>query len=396
MVRADLLCLRHHPSARRRGPEHHFQDKAGWPRADPGPNKVATLLFDWQDARRDRKVPVKIYYPADMSGPAPSSSIRMAPADRARATPISASSGPAMATFPCIRSIMAPDNQMFKGNPNTMDALKKAVAPDPRNAMSATRDVSFVLDELARLNKEHAALKGKLNLDAVGLSGHSFGGHTTMVSAGQTMGGSRSRTNASRRSCRCRAAPPKVGVDKAYVDVKLPMMLMSGRSTTARSATPRPRTGACQFDKVQGVDKWFINFEDGDHMIFSGRLAKDPQRKTDADFQRVIKQASLAFWDAYLKSDADAKAWLSGKGFRNMSASWRTVEMEIGSVKKKARRGEPAWDSTYLDRGLIGCSFELVWQALQVSLSLSAAVLMLAAFLLATALDDKQTAASRV
>lgn len=159
-----------------------------------------------------------------------------------------------------------------------MDALKKAVA-DPRNAIERPRDVSFVLDELARLNKEHAALKGKLNLDAVGLSGHSFGGHTTMVAAGQTMGGLAVKDKRIKAIVPMSAAPPKVGVDKAYVDVKLPMMLMSGTLDDSPVGDTKAKDRRVPFDKVQGVDKWFINFEDGDHMIFSGRLAKDPHAR---------------------------------------------------------------------------------------------------------------------
>lgn len=43
----------------------------------------------------------------------------------------------------------------------------------------------------------------------------------------------------------------------------------------------------------------------------------------------MIKQASLAFWDAYLKSDADAKAWLSGKGFTDYVGKLAAVEMKM-------------------------------------------------------------------
>ena len=37
----------------------------------PGPHEVAVLLAAWQDSRRQRQVPVKIYYPADGAGPFP-------------------------------------------------------------------------------------------------------------------------------------------------------------------------------------------------------------------------------------------------------------------------------------------------------------------------------------
>lgn len=40
------------------------------------------------------------------------------------------------------------------------------------------KDVRFVLDELARLNRDDALLAGRLNLSSVGIFGHSFGGAT--------------------------------------------------------------------------------------------------------------------------------------------------------------------------------------------------------------------------
>ena len=30
----------------------------------------------------------------------------------------------------------------------------------------------------------------------------------------------------------------------------------------------------------------------------------------DAEFQKLIMQSSLAFWDAYLREDAQARGWL--------------------------------------------------------------------------------------
>lgn len=303
------------------------QEKPAWPRPAPGPHKVATLLFDWQDAKRDRKVPVKIYHPADLSAPAPvivySHGTGGSREGYAYLGQFWASHG-----YICVHpQHHGSDSEIFKGNAKIVDALKKAVA-DPKNAVDRPRDISFVLDELAKLNKDHAALKGKLDFAAVGLSGHSFGAHTTLVSAGQAMGGVAVKDKRIKAIIPMSAAAPKIGVDKAYADMKLPMMLMSGTLDDSPIGDTKAKDRRVPFDKVQGVDKWFINFEGGDHMIFSGRLAKDPQRKTDAEFQRAIEQASLAFWDAYLKNDAGAKAWLSGKGLPNYLGKLASVEVK--------------------------------------------------------------------
>jgi predicted dienelactone hydrolase len=54
-----------------------------------------------------------------------------------------------------------------------------------REFINRPQDVSFLLDELNRLND--AQFQGQLNTDAVGAIGHSFGGYTVLVNAGATV-----------------------------------------------------------------------------------------------------------------------------------------------------------------------------------------------------------------
>ena len=54
----------------------------------------------------------------------------------------------------------------------------RALRPDELRA------VHFVIDQLDSLNKNDEHLKNKLDLKNIGLAGHSFGAHTTMLVAG--------------------------------------------------------------------------------------------------------------------------------------------------------------------------------------------------------------------
>jgi predicted dienelactone hydrolase len=306
------------------------QDKPAWPKPDPGPHAIATVTFDWKDTARDRVVPVKIYYPKDLTQSAP-------------VIVFSHGTGGSREGYAYLGKFWAShgyisvhpqhagsDGKAVMGSGNLLDAVKKA-ALNPQNAIDRPRDITFVLDQLAKLNKDDATFKGKLNLDAVGLAGHSFGAHTTMVTAGQWMAGLKVKDSRIKAIIPMSASAPKANLDKAYADVKLPTMLMTGTLDDSPIGETKAKDRRVPFDKLAGIDKWFINFEGGDHMIFSGRFTKptDAERKMDPEFQRCIKQATLAFWDAHLKNDVSARAWLTGNGLPDYLGKRASVESKV-------------------------------------------------------------------
>jgi len=116
----------------------------------------------------------------------------------------------------CLRPSAASrlDAEVFKGNPKIKEALKKA-AFDPRNAVDRQKDIIFLLDRLTELNKSDATFKGKLNLNAIGMSGHSFGAHTTFAAAGQAMAGIKVKDSRIKAIVPMSAPTPKFNVERA-------------------------------------------------------------------------------------------------------------------------------------------------------------------------------------
>jgi predicted dienelactone hydrolase len=301
------------------------QEDPGWPKPDPGPFAVTSLTFDWKDTGRDREVPVRLYYPRELKQPAPVVLF-------SHGTGGSRDGYGYLGTFwashgyVCVHPQHAgSDAAAFLGKGNLLDAMKQTIA-DPRNAIQRPRDITFVLDQLARLNQEDATFRGKLNLDAVGLAGHSFGAHTTLVVAGQAMGGLNVQDKRIKAILPMSAPIPKVNLDKAYLGVKLPMMLMTGTRDDSPLGDTQAKDRRLPFDKVSGADRYCLIFEGGDHMIFSGRLKGE--RQQDVEFQRAIKQSSLAFWNTYLRDDARTRAWLQ-KGMSEYLGKLATLETRV-------------------------------------------------------------------
>jgi predicted dienelactone hydrolase len=303
------------------------QEKVSWPKPDPGPQMVANLTFDWKDDKRSRIVPVKIYHPKDMTKTAPIIVFSHGTGG-SRETYAYLGSFWASHGYVCVHPQHAgSDAKAILAFGNVKDGLKKAVS-NPQNAVERVKDVTFVLDQLAKLDKDDAAFKGKLNLDAVGGSGHSFGAHTTLAVAGQTMAGVDLRDKRVKAIIPMSAPVPKLGADRAFAGIAVPSLHMTGTLDDSPIGDTTAKERRVAYDKITKADKYFINFEGGDHMIFSGRLTK-ADRQLDADFQRVIKQTSLAFWDMYLKNDAKAAAWLTGNGMRDYVGKQAGVETKL-------------------------------------------------------------------
>lgn len=66
---------------------------------------------------------------------------------------------------------------------NLMRGAAKEAA-DPSEFINRPMDVSYLLDELGRFNRSSLLLQGRLNLQQVGVLGHSFGGYTALALAG--------------------------------------------------------------------------------------------------------------------------------------------------------------------------------------------------------------------
>jgi hypothetical protein len=69
-----------------------------------------------------------------------------------------------------------------------------------------------------------------------------------------------------------------------------------------------------------------VIFNGADHMAFSGHIIP---RATDAGFQALICDGSVAFWDAYLRGNAAAKDWLYNGGFSALIGTKGTFEKKL-------------------------------------------------------------------
>ncbi len=279
--------------------------------ADPGSMIVDSIILDLKDRQRDREVPIRIYYPKESNTAHPliiwSHGLGGNRDAYAYLGKFWASHGYIVVHVQHRGS----DSALLRDG--GMQALRNA--GNAKNAIARPKDVTFVLDQLVDLNKTHPILKGRLKLDSIGIGGHSFGAQTTLLAGGQLLGPGMDFHDKRVKALLPMSAPVPLTAfrNRAYSKIKLPAMHMTGTKDNSPIGETQAADRRVPFDQISGCPQWYINFQDGDHMIFSGRMARanSVDKEADMQFQKHIKQCSLAFWDAFLKDQKSAWNWIN-------------------------------------------------------------------------------------
>jgi predicted dienelactone hydrolase len=197
-------------------------------------------------------------------------------------------------------------------------AMKRAASLN--NFMLRVKDIPAVLDQLTRWNADQtSALADRLDLKKIGMSGHSFGAVTTEAVSGETFPIEGTELTDSRIKAAIVFSPstPKgSNVNKAFASVKIPWLLMTGTKDIAPigGADMKSRLGV--YPALQGVPKYEVVLDKAEHSAFTDRALPGDKEPRNPNHHRVILALSTAFWDAYLRDDAAARAWLNGDGPR--------------------------------------------------------------------------------
>ena len=312
--------------------------------ARAAPLAVDTVLGDWTDtARANRDVPFKIYFPPEAQGARPvvifshglggnrdgaEYLLRFLAENGYVAVAVQ---HPGSDTPSVFGELAANGGGGADFDRSTLPSkLKDSISPQA--AAERFRDIPFAITQLEAMNAGDPKLRGHLDMSRVGMSGHSFGAITTMALSGQSMAGGRMSFGDPRIRASIAYSPskPRAGDPaQAFATIRIPTFHMTGtQDTTPFDAGQPPENRQIPYRNITGADKYLVVFNGGDHMIFSGRTPRAGPRPNDDKFHALIQKASLAYWDAYLMNNKDAKAYLAGGGFAKDLGATGTFEFQ--------------------------------------------------------------------
>jgi predicted dienelactone hydrolase len=282
------------------------------PRSDAGSYAVDVQTGEWIDAsRQNRDVPWRLYLPEDAEGPLPVVVFSHGLGGSRDAAEYLgrhlASHG--YASF----HIQHHGSDTAIWNDGVQAALRNAVS-DLQSVINRFQDIPFTVDQITAMNAERP-YAGRFDLERLGMSGHSYGAITTLVAAGQSNQrlGQRFAERRFKAAIAFSPSTPMNGTpQEAFADMLMPIFHMTGTKDADPYGRMDPADRQIPFRTIDDVEQCLLVLEDAVHMTFGGR------REGYDTLQRhheLVQMASLAFWDAYLRGDQDAKKWLREGGF---------------------------------------------------------------------------------
>lgn len=282
--------------------------------AQPRP---AHLDLTVQDEPRRREIPLRIYLPAE-NAPAP---VVLFSHGLGGSREGSAYLGTHWASRGYVAVFLqhpGSDAQVWRDKPpaQRMAAMRQAASLE--NFLLRAKDVPAALDQLERWNASAGhPLAGRLDGKRIGMSGHSFGAVTTQAVSGQVaLGGAVSWTDPRIRAAIAfsPSSPRGANPRRAFGRVKIPWMLMTGTKDTSPIGQAGLESRLAVYPALPPGGKYELVLAGAEHSAFSDRALPGDTEPRNPNHHRAILALSTAFWDAWLREDAAAKAWLDGNG----------------------------------------------------------------------------------
>ena len=116
------------------------------------------------------------------------------------------------------------------------------------------------------------------------------------------------------------SAPRAGSAVQAFGKVALPWLLMTGTDDTSPIGDIDVADRLAVYPALPPGSKYELVLDGAQHSAF-GDVQGVRTAKRNPNHHRVILALSTAFWDAYLKNDTAARAWLDGDGPRTVLQS---------------------------------------------------------------------------
>jgi predicted dienelactone hydrolase len=292
-----------------------------------GPRQVAELRDVWKDSARNREVPVLICYPKDLGiGKNVGETVPVIVFSHGLGG--TRESYEAYGTFWASYGYVVIFPQHHGSDVGVVGHGMLAMLMGMNDVvpfLDRVRDVHFVIDQVELMNagkvkgSGYGMFAGHLDLEKIGMAGHSFGAITTEAIVGEqySLDAERKMIDSRGRAGLVMSGSGSKDPDqgKAFGSIQVPVFYMTGTEDKMGNIGAKDRRTAFDFSTFK--ETFLVTFAGATHMTFVPRVLASKEQEA---YQFFIRESTTAFWDAYLKGDEKAKAWLKGDFAKELGA----------------------------------------------------------------------------
>ncbi|MFV0444881.1 MAG: alpha/beta hydrolase family protein [Planctomycetaceae bacterium] len=275
------------------------------------------------DNVRNRELPIRVYLPRDRSA-APVALFSHGLGGSRENSPYLGKHWSGRGYVTVVVQHPGSDDSVWRDTPVLERMAEMRRAANAENTFLRFRDIPAVLDQLQVWNDSDAhPLRSRLNLEQIGMSGHSFGAVTTQAVSGQSLSAGRQPFTDRRIKAAIAMSPSspmvqRVSAGEAFGDVTIPWLLMTGTRDTAPVGGQTVESRLAVYPALPPGRKYQLVLDKAEHSAFTDRPLPGDREARNPNHHRAILAISTAFWDACLRNNSAAQDWLDGDGPRSI------------------------------------------------------------------------------
>ncbi|NML06289.1 dienelactone hydrolase [Sphingomonas sp. G-3-2-10] len=197
--------------------------------------------------------------------------------------------------------------------PAVRDAGAQA-AMAPQQLIARVGDVGFAIDEIGKHPRVGACDLARADTTKIGMSGHSFGAHTTQAVAGQRFArGSSIADPRIRAAVAFSPAPPMRGPGTdtdAFGAIAIPFFSLTGGEDEVALTPVKAADRQRPYRAMPAGGKYLLVLDGANHAAFGGQDFSSHGTAPDSHVRPIVIRLTTLFWRWTLMGDAQAKAQL--------------------------------------------------------------------------------------